>query len=538
MSQLATLPPAPDVGAEVSFIVSLLLREGQRGGLVDKLQEMRLKNSTRQGIPESLQGSTVSSSFPCATAASAAAATVGPGEAAGKGPVLLSVCKHQERSGGRKLCGLGVVQRRHKRGHIAVACSEGHQWVWCCHCCDCPGVRPAGAGCSDARHWMERDSFDTGKRNHMMRHLGAWCAATNPAPSLVPGIAPTDIPSPSPSDCRAAKVCGSKRRRSSELPSSSPPPPPPSDEAPPCKIFLGSPCCSSAGSSPLQPSRCENSKGRNHHPSSALSCLADIDHDGDGTSSSSRQTSWAANDEVGSAPRDSSCGAAMMSPNLASRATSGSPQSCPPSSPLGASPSASFDGRASLAEHATILGSCKHKSNSLNGTVCGCSVQIREHKRAYLTVACSAGHKYVWCSHCCDCRNSGPGCTVSTHWMERDSFDTGKRNHMQRHTARAAEKAAASSLGPDAVAESVGPATSVMRPIARSYTPPSQPAGGDVEHQVATLKLLQALTPTSGSKSASSPSYYVAVPAVPAKPLAAVERSGLDILADFALQMR
>jgi len=523
MSQPAALPSALDIRPELSIVVSLLLREGQRGGLMDELLEMRLKKLSWQGIPGTLQGSVISS--PCATAAPAVAATLGPGEAAEKGPVLLSVCKHQERSGGRKLCGLEVKQRKHKRGHIAVACSEGHQWVWCCHCCDCPGVRSAGAGCSDARHWMERDSFDTGKRNHMMRHSDV-LRATITEPSLVSGIAPVDIPSRIPSDCRTTRVCGSKRRRSSESPSR--PSSPPSDEAPPCKTSLGSPCCSSAGSSP---SRCENKQGCRDYPSSSLSWLADMN--------CGRHSSWAANGDVGNTPRDSSC--VMTSPNLASRAHSGSPQSCPPSSPLGASPSASFDGRASLAEHATILASCKHKSLSLNGAACGCSVQIREHKRAYLTVSCSAGHKYVWCSHCCDCRNSGPGCTVSTHWMERDSFDTGKRNHMQRHTARAVEKTAASSLGPDAVVKSVGPATSVMRPIATSYTPPSQPAGGDVTQRVATLNLLQALTPTCGSRSASSSSYHVAVPAVPAvpaKPLAAVERSGLDILADFALQMR
>lgn len=37
----------------------------------------------------------------------------------------------------------------------------------------------------------------------------------------------------------------------------------------------------------------------------------------------------------------------------------------------------------------------------------------------------------MWCD-CVDCGTRG--CTTASHWMERDSYDTGKRNHMQRHT--------------------------------------------------------------------------------------------------------
>ena len=37
------------------------------------------------------------------------------------------------------------------------------------------------------------------------------------------------------------------------------------------------------------------------------------------------------------------------------------------------------------------------------------------------------------CSHCCGCAREQVGCKDPNHWMERDCFDTGSRNHMQRH---------------------------------------------------------------------------------------------------------
>jgi hypothetical protein len=27
------------------------------------------------------------------------------------------------------------VVGNHKRGHLAIVCEAGHQWVWCPHCC-------------------------------------------------------------------------------------------------------------------------------------------------------------------------------------------------------------------------------------------------------------------------------------------------------------------------------------------------------------------------------------------------------------------
>ena len=29
-------------------------------------------------------------------------------------------------------------------------------------------------GCTDRNHWVERDCFDTGCRNHMQRHIEFW----------------------------------------------------------------------------------------------------------------------------------------------------------------------------------------------------------------------------------------------------------------------------------------------------------------------------------------------------------------------------
>jgi hypothetical protein len=98
-------------------------------------------------------------------AISGASATAGIGSS-----VLLSTCKFVSK---RTCVECPDVPRSatHKRGYLACACSQGHQWVWCAKCCACP--RPAGAkgrGCNNAAHWFERDAFDTGRRNHMNRH--------------------------------------------------------------------------------------------------------------------------------------------------------------------------------------------------------------------------------------------------------------------------------------------------------------------------------------------------------------------------------
>ncbi len=85
-----------------------------------------------------------------------------------RGVEMLPKCKHVDRKQGRQQCPGAMRVRNHKRGYLTVVCDLGHQWVWCSYCCDCGS---AGIGCAAAQHWMERDSFDTGRRNHMQRHL-------------------------------------------------------------------------------------------------------------------------------------------------------------------------------------------------------------------------------------------------------------------------------------------------------------------------------------------------------------------------------
>jgi hypothetical protein len=80
-----------------------------------------------------------------------------------------------------------------------------------------------------------------------------------------------------------------------------------------------------------------------------------------------------------------------------------------------------------------ILPNCKHVDRKQARQQCQGVMKIRPHKRGFLTVVCELGHQWVWCAYCCDCPGSGIGCVIAQHWMERDSFDTGKRNHMQRH---------------------------------------------------------------------------------------------------------
>uniref|UniRef100_A0A7S0N4Y7 Uncharacterized protein n=1 Tax=Cryptomonas curvata TaxID=233186 RepID=A0A7S0N4Y7_9CRYP len=97
---------------------------------------------------------------------------------------LLRECKFVSKRSGRPCAGGdgggGTLRLTgHKRGHLAVACSAGHQWVWCRLCCNCPmptgDVAPAERrGCCHKGHWFERDAFDPGRRNHMRNaHGGA-----------------------------------------------------------------------------------------------------------------------------------------------------------------------------------------------------------------------------------------------------------------------------------------------------------------------------------------------------------------------------
>jgi len=106
-------------------------------------------------------------------------------------------------------------------------------------------------------------------------------------------------------------------------------------------------------------------------------------------------------------------------------------------------PSVSFSARPS-ATHSicktTILQCCKFTSKQTQ-QACKGQLSIVTHKRGHLAVACSSRHQWVWCDLCCTCNSAKGsnsdkrqrGCTVSTHWYERDAFDTGSRNHMNVH---------------------------------------------------------------------------------------------------------
>jgi hypothetical protein len=91
--------------------------------------------------------------------------------------------------------------------------------------------------------------------------------------------------------------------------------------------------------------------------------------------------------------------------------------------------------REAIASEIEILPKCKHVDRKRNREPCQGALRIRNHKRGYLAIVCERGHQWVWCSCCCDCARCGIGCGAMQHWMERDSFDTGRRNHMQRHMA-------------------------------------------------------------------------------------------------------
>ena len=84
----------------------------------------------------------------------------------GTEPRVLEACKHTDRAKNR--CPEPLRVRPHKRGHLTAECAAGHQWVWCPLCCTCGKL--GTNGCHKAAHWIERDCYDTGKRNHMQRH--------------------------------------------------------------------------------------------------------------------------------------------------------------------------------------------------------------------------------------------------------------------------------------------------------------------------------------------------------------------------------
>ena len=101
---------------------------------------------------------------------------------------------------------------------------------------------------------------------------------------------------------------------------------------------------------------------------------------------------------------------------------------------MNAGPQAVGQGVSLFSQGVQILQRCKHVDRKRNRLPCPCRLRMRNHKRGYLAVVCETGHQWVWCSYCCDCQRGGHvGCTNHNHWMERDSFDTGRRNHMQRH---------------------------------------------------------------------------------------------------------
>jgi hypothetical protein len=92
-----------------------------------------------------------------------------------------------------------------------------------------------------------------------------------------------------------------------------------------------------------------------------------------------------------------------------------------------------FETSDTVGDPVVTLHQCKHVDRTTKRMQCNAPLHLRAHKRGYLAVACDMGHQWVWCVHCCDCSLGTRGCIMPAHWMERDSYDTGKRNHMQRH---------------------------------------------------------------------------------------------------------
>jgi len=92
-------------------------------------------------------------------------------------------------------------------------------------------------------------------------------------------------------------------------------------------------------------------------------------------------------------------------------------------------------------ETCIMLPTCKFISKR-SGKICSAELSRSQHKRGHFSVLCSAGHQWVWCSACCNCHKQDGagmpprGCTNLVHWFERDAFDTGRRNHMNRHSEK------------------------------------------------------------------------------------------------------
>jgi len=264
--------------------------------------------------------------------------------------ILLPVCKHVERGGARKACRLPLTERSHKRGHVAVACKEGHQWVWCEFCCNCPTNRGENRmkGCILPSHWMERDSFDTGKRNHMQCHRTSQGLTS-------PSSASSDLSRVMLQD---GGLLVKRRRHSGEME--------------PQESYL---------STVLR-------------PPAKIACLLP----------------------------------ALEGPLPF-------PEPVKPLAEKQTPPSGIESGPLGTTVPLALLNECKHVDRKKSRRPCPFPLHLRSHKRGHLAVACEAGHQWVWCLFCCDCPRNGLGCKNSLHWMERDSFDTGRRNHMQRHLA-------------------------------------------------------------------------------------------------------
>ena len=88
-------------------------------------------------------------------------------------------------------------------------------------------------------------------------------------------------------------------------------------------------------------------------------------------------------------------------------------------------------------DEVVTLQQCKHLDRATHTLQCHEALTVRAHKRGYLMVVCGHNHQWVWCAHCCDCGLSTRGCIMPAHWMQRDAYDTGKRNHMQQHNETA-----------------------------------------------------------------------------------------------------
>ena len=312
-----------------------------------------------------------------------------PPDALGEPIVTLHQCKHVDRTTKRMQCTAQLHLRPHKRGYLAVACDCGHQWVWCSHCCDCSlGTR----GCIMPAHWMERDSFDTGKRNHMQRH------SAQPDNGSTAGTSGAGKPR-TPDGRPMLKV--------KELP------------APIKKIML-------APGIGMQPflGGTQAVPGMESLPQLLVSAAG-----GSAVGGLTAMPNGAPIVQVANVP--------VAVPNMNS-----SLYVTPKTAMLYVSPGASnsaqntlwTDGSVALfSKGLQILQRCKHVDRKRNRMPCPCRLRTRNHKRGYLAIVCEAGHQWVWCSYCCDCARPQVGCSNPNHWMERDSFDTGRRNHMQRH---------------------------------------------------------------------------------------------------------